>query len=127
MKAARADHSGVFSGVTLSLAKAPTMVQPQGLCVSEKGLTFRSGTRLAPWTEVDVELELPSEVPIKCHRIHCKGVVVECRPAQASPGYDVTLLFIELGRRSLSELTKFSKLHSLAAAPRSAAFASARV
>ena len=128
MKAARADHSGVFSSVTPSLDKAPAPLHPGTFYLSEKGLTFRSTTRLATWTEVDVELELPAESRLRCRRIHCNGVVVECRPANPDPGYDVTLLFLELGKRTHCELSRFSRLQTQAAtAHRGAAFASARV
>ena len=127
MKAGRADDSGVFDRFTPHLAKAAALVHPGLFHLSEKGLTFRSAIRLTPWTEVDVELELPSKNQTKPRRIRCSGVVVECRPAYLDGCYDVTLLFMELDRHSLSELTKYSRLQTHPAPQRGAAFASARV
>ncbi|MBM3889096.1 MAG: hypothetical protein FJ388_08210 [Verrucomicrobia bacterium] len=127
MKAARADHSGVFRSVAPNLAQVPAPLHPGTFYLSEKGLTFRSVTRLAPWTEVEVEVELPAESRLRSRRIHCVGVVVGCCPATRDVGYDITLLFVEVGKRSLSELTRFSRHQARTAAQRSVPFASAGV
>jgi hypothetical protein len=127
MKAARADHSGLFRSVAPNLAISPAPLHPGSFYLSEKGLTFRSTTRLAPWTEVDVEVELPTSGRLKGRRVRCSGVVVGCRPAHDDIGYDITLLFMELDKRAISELTRFSRLQTRTAAPRGATFTSAGV
>ncbi|MCX7824707.1 MAG: hypothetical protein N2689_04030, partial [Verrucomicrobiae bacterium] len=75
----------------------------------------------------DVEVELPAEGRSRGRHVHCNGVVVECRPAYFDSGYDVTLLFLEPDKRTLSELARFSRHQTRSTAQRGAAFASAGV
>ena len=109
MKAARADRSGVFDYVTLNVAKAPTVVRPSGFHVSPRGMTFHSARRLAPWTEVEVEVEAPAEGQ-KRHAIRCSGIVVQCEASPHRAGYNITLVFLELNKRAMADLSKLSHL-----------------
>ena len=109
MKAAKADRSGVFDYVTLSLAKTPTVVRPSGFHVAPRGMTFHSARRLAPWTEVEVEVETPA-VGQKRHAIRCSGIVVQCEASPHRAGYDITLVFLELNKRAMADLSKLSHL-----------------
>lgn len=111
MKAAKADRSGTFDHITLNLAHAPTVVRPRGFHLSPRGMTFRSDRRLAPWTEVEVEVEVPGDGQ-KRRAIRCAGIVVQCEPAQRHAGYDITLLFLELNKRAFADLNKISQLHT---------------
>ena len=108
MKAARADTSGIFDNITLSWAKQPTRVNPNNFHLSPRGLTFRSATRVAPWTEMNVELEVLLN-GTRPRRIQCSGVVVQCEPARGQAGHDVTLLFLDLTKRAAAEISKLSR------------------
>lgn len=119
MKAAKADQSGTFDHITLNLAKAPTVVRPRGFHLSPRGMSFHSERRLAPWTEVEVEVEVPGDGP-KHRVIRCAGVVVQCEASPHRAGYDITLLFLELNKRALADLSKISRLHPHSPAHRNA-------
>lgn len=120
MKAARADKSGTFDFITLNLPKTPTVVRPNGFHVSPRGMTFHSARRLAPWTEVEVEVDAPVAGQ-KRHPIRCAGIVVECEASPHHAGYDITLVFLELNKRTLADLSKLSRLPSRCTAQRNVA------
>ena len=82
-------------------------------------MTFRSERRLAPWTEVEVEVEVPGEGQ-KRRAIRCAGIVVQCEPSHRHTGYDITLLFLELNKRDLADLNKISRLQNHSATHRNA-------
>lgn len=109
MKAAKADKSGTFDHITLNLAKAPTVVRPSGFHLSPRGMTFHSERRLAPWTEVEVEVPGDGQ---KRRTIRCAGIVVQCEPSHRQAGYDITLLFLELNKRAMADLGKISRLQT---------------
>jgi len=119
MKAAKADQSGTFNHITLNLATGPTVVRPSGFHLSPRGMTFHSERRLAPWTEVEVEVEAPGDGS-KHRMIRCAGIVVQCETSPRHNGYDITLLFLELNKRALADLSKISRLHPHSAAHRNA-------
>ena len=120
MKAAKADRSGVFDYITLNVSSTPTVVRPSGFHVSPRGMTFHSARRLAPWTEVEVEVDAPMAGQ-KHHAIRCSGIVVECEAAPHRAGYDITLVFLKLNKRALADLNRLSRLPSQSAAHRNAA------
>ncbi|MCX6906935.1 MAG: hypothetical protein NTY01_02705 [Verrucomicrobia bacterium] len=119
MKAAKADRSGTFDHITLNLSGAPTVVRPRGFHLSPRGMTFHSDRRLAPWTEVEVEVEAPGDSQ-KRRTIRCAGIVVQCEASPRRAGYDITLLFLELNKRTLADLGKISTHHTHSAAHRNA-------
>jgi hypothetical protein len=119
MKAAKADRSGTFDHITLNLAKAPTVVRPSGFHLSPRGMTFHSERRLAPWTEVEVEVEVPGE-GVKQRVIRCAGIVVQCESSPRHAGYDITLLFLELNKRAMADLSKISRHQTHSTAHRNA-------
>ncbi|MBI5820101.1 MAG: hypothetical protein HZA88_14040 [Verrucomicrobia bacterium] len=82
-------------------------------------MTFHSERRLAPWTEVEVEVEAPGDGS-KHRMIRCAGIVVQCETSPRHNGYDITLLFLELNKRALADLSKISRLHPHSAAHRNA-------
>ena len=82
-------------------------------------MTFHSDRRLAPWTEVEVEVEAPSDAQ-KWHTIRCAGIVVQCEPSHRHAGYDITLLFLELNKRALADLGKISRHQTHSTAHRNA-------
>ena len=120
MKAARADHSGTFDFITLNLPQTPTVVRPSGFHVSPRGMTFHSERRLAPWTEVEVEVDAPAQGQ-KRRAVRCAGIVVECAQSSNRAGYEITLVFLELSKRTLADLTKLSRLPARFTAPRNVA------
>jgi hypothetical protein len=118
MKAAKADTSGIFDNIQMSWAKQPTRVNPNNFHLSPRGLTFRSPARVAPWTEMDIDLEVPVAGG-KHRRIECSGVVVQCEPSRGQSGFDITLLFIDLSKRAAAEISKLSRQRMAPAAHRS--------
>jgi hypothetical protein len=120
MKAAKADKSGVFDYVTLNVAQTPTVVRPSGFHLSPRGMTFHSERRLAPWIEVEVEVEAPTAG--QKHRvIRCAGIVVECETSSHRAGYDITIVFLDLNKRTLADLSKLSRFQAYTAAHRNVA------
>ena len=104
MKAAKIDRSGIFDHVKSALTRPPEPIRE--FQVSDLGMTFHSPTRISPWTEMEVEVELPSG---KNRRILCRGVVVQCEMApHAHGGYDVTMFFMDVNKRTLAEMQKAS-------------------
>lgn len=82
-------------------------------------MTFHSERRLAPWTEVEVEVEAPGDGQ-KRRTIRCAGIVVQCEPSHRHAGYDITLLFLELNKRALADLGRISRLQTHPATHRDA-------
>ena len=119
MKAAKADRSGTFDHITLNLAQAPTVVRPNGFHLSPRGMTFHSERRLAPWTEVEVEVEAPADGQ-KRRTIRCSGIVVQCETSTRRAGYDITLLFVELNKRAMADLASLSRHQMRSSAHRNA-------
>lgn len=82
-------------------------------------MTFHSERRLAPWTEVEVEVEVPSDGQ-KPRAIRCSGIVVQCEASPRRAGYDITLLFLELNKRTMADLSRISTHRAHSAAHRNA-------
>ncbi len=127
MKAARIDRSGVFDHVSSTFAKPPPTITLTRFQLSGRGLTFHSDTRVALWTEMEVEFGLPMLAGVKPRRIQCRGVIVQCESSPRQPGYDVTLLFLDLNKRELAEIAKASRMPAqMPVLPRPVTVASAR-
>ena len=69
------------------------------MVIRSNGIEFRSAAPFAPWTEMTVTLVSPRDHG----KVHCNGVVVECR-GDRHAGYNVSLLFTGLSRQSQERL-----------------------
>jgi hypothetical protein len=77
-----------------------TAVANQVVHLGPKGLTFATDQYVPEWTEVGVEMRLPSNGPRKDQQIDCRGVVVQCARRQAGRGFEVSLLFLDLPKKA---------------------------
>jgi hypothetical protein len=74
-------------------------LSPDAVVVRRNGIEFRSASSFAPWTEMTVTLVSPRD----SGKVHCNGVVVECRGSRHT-GYVVSLLLTGLSRQSQERL-----------------------
>ena len=70
-----------------------------------KGITFVTNTFVPEWTEVGVEMCLPTAGTRKEQNIGCRGVIVQCARCDQGKGFEVSLLFIDLPKRAQSQLS----------------------
>ena len=104
MGATKRDLSGVFDADLNAKRAKKTAVLSHTYHLSDKGITFLSDQGVPEWTEMRIELRLPQKGLHKDLPISCRGVVVECSPCQGSRGYRVTLLFLDLPKRTQAQL-----------------------
>ena len=102
--AAKRDVSGVFEAELKRLHTAKAAVLDSVFHLSHKGLTFVSETCLPEWTEVGVEMRMPTSSARKDRSISCRGVVVQCARRQRGKGFDVALIFLDLSKRAQVQL-----------------------
>lgn len=103
MVATKQDRSGVFEASEPRPAHVATLARDVQL--SPKGITFVSSEHLAEWTEVGVEIQLPSgDQAARGCQIDCRGVVVRCSRRPRGRGFDVALLFVDLPEAAHDQL-----------------------
>jgi hypothetical protein len=74
-------------------------LSPDAVVIRRNGIEFRSAASFAPWTEMTVTLVSPRDHG----KVHCNGVVVECRGSRHT-GYVVSLVLTGLSRQSQERL-----------------------
>ncbi len=108
MSAGRIDRKSSSSTFSTESAQAvSTLSLPAGaVTIRKNGIEFLSGKPLAPWTEVNLSIESPSEK----RRVTCQGVVVACEGSRHS-GYQVSLLFLGLTPQTQQRLESLALSH----------------
>jgi hypothetical protein len=111
MSSAKQDSSGAFGGVALQLGSQKATILGNTFQLRPNGVTFKSDAALPAWTEVDMELQLPSRKPAgaTAKKIGCRGVVVHCKKQNKSGVYDVALLFCDVTPSTQQKLRAASK------------------
>ena len=85
--------------VTVDARQTHLSLSPDAVVIRPNGIEFRSAAPFAPWTEMTVTLESPRDNG----KVHCNGVVVECR-GDRHTGYTISMLFTGLSRQSQERL-----------------------
>jgi hypothetical protein len=105
MGATRRDNSGVFDAELKSKRRRTAAVLDSDFHLNQKGVTFVTDTYLPEWTEVGVEMRLPHKGARRDQSITCRGVVVQCTARGQGKGFEVALLFLDLPKRALTQLS----------------------
>src|SRR5262245_18979214 len=96
-----------FAGVSQYLPVGPRThhktAHKNGIHVSASGITFPSNTYVAPFTEVQVRVQLPREIA-NGHFVNCRGVVVDCHGINAGSQYEVAVAFLNLPKSVENDL-----------------------
>lgn len=108
MSAGRLDRRTASSQPeSASSAPVSTLSLPAGaVTIRKNGIEFLSERPLAPWTEVNLAIESPSEK----RRVNCRGVVVACE-GNRHAGYQVSLLFVGLTPQTQQRLESLALSH----------------
>jgi len=85
--------------VTVEARQTRLSLSPDAVVVRPNGIEFRSAAPFAPWTEMTVTLVSPRDNG----KVHCNGVVVECR-GNRHAGFTVSMLFTSMSRQSQERL-----------------------
>lgn len=102
--AAKRDLSGVFDAELKHARNRKAAVLDGNFHISHKGITFQSETQLPEWTEVGVEMRMPVKGARKDQEINCRGVVVQCARRPQGKGFEVSLVFVDLPKKTQSQL-----------------------
>ena len=100
MAASRLDRSGFFQPDFVVHAGEQQFTLPApAVRIQRNGIEFRSPASFPLWTEMTIALQAPGwAVPFEC-----TGVVVAC-DGNRHRGYSVSVLFVNLSRRSQEQL-----------------------
>ena len=104
MGVTKRDRSGVFDAELRARRARKSAVLDEGFNLSSKGITFISSEYLPEWTEVGVEMRLPSSGVRKNQQIDCRGVVVQCARREQGKGFEVALVFLDLPKQAQADL-----------------------
>ena len=104
MGAIKRDFSGVFD--TELKPRRPRKVAglDKVFNLGPKGITFVTNTFVPEWTEVGVEMSLPTAGTRREQNIGCRGVIVQCARREQGRGFEVSLLFLDLPKRAQAQL-----------------------
>ena len=104
MSTGKLDTSGFFA-TNAARASAPTklLLPTNAVRIRKNGIEFLSATSIPQWTEMSVELQSP----LSARKLTCTGVVVSCA-GHAHTGYSVSMLFLNLTRKSELQLASLS-------------------
>src|SRR5437867_12838071 len=95
MSTSKLDTSGIFKPVTVRSDRTTLSLPQCAVCIRKSGIEFCSPTPIPAWTEMTVTLEYTGEAK----RVNCTGIVVAC-DGNSHPGYEVSMLFMNLSRQS---------------------------
>ena len=103
MSGAKRDGSGVFDSVILLLNGQPTTVDARSFHLGPHGFTFLTDHAVEQFTELGIQMLVPSADGQGGEALGGHGVVVECRPV-AGGRFEVSLLFLDLTAEGGSSL-----------------------
>jgi hypothetical protein len=104
MAATKRDISGAFDAELKGRRARPAAVLDKVSHLSHKGITFVTETFMPEWTEVGVEMRMPSQGARKDQMISCRGVVVQCARREQGKAFEVALVFLDLPKRAHAQL-----------------------
>ncbi len=105
MGAIKREVSAVLTADDSSSRPRPAAVADQVVHLGPKGLTFSTDQYVPEWTEVGVEMRVPSHGVRKDQQIDCRGVVVQCARRDEGRGFEVSLLFLDLPKKAHPHLS----------------------
>jgi hypothetical protein len=107
-----------FTSVLLQCGKQTLPILDHNFEVSARGMSFKTDSYFAPFTNLSVRLQLPPRLgQLRCRTIHCEGVVVECRGAVRQKMYWITVAFLNLDARDEKELSLAAALPGIGITP----------
>jgi hypothetical protein len=104
MAATKKDISGAFDAELKGRRTRQAAVLDNVFHLSHKGITFVTDTFMPEWTEVGVEMLMPSQSARSDQPISCRGVVVQCTRREQGKGFEVALVFLDLPKRAQAQL-----------------------
>ena len=104
MGVTKRDFSGVFDAELKSGRARRAAVLDNVFHLSHKGITFVTDTFMPEWTEVGVEMRMPSKGTRRDQPISCRGVVVQCARRMQGKGFEVALVFLDLPKRAQAQI-----------------------
>jgi hypothetical protein len=99
MATSRLDRSGIFRPLVVQADQTQLRLPPGSAQIRKSGIEFHSPQPFPEWTEMTVTLRPPGA----SSEVRCTGVVVACA-GNRHTGYAVSLLFLNLSRRSQERL-----------------------
>lgn len=105
MGATKRDISGVFDAELKRRRPRRVAGLDKVFQLGPKGITFVTKTFLPEWTEVGVEMCLPQTGTRREQNVGCRGVIVQCARREQGRGFEVSLLFLDLPKRTQAQLT----------------------
>ena len=96
---ARKISSELFNTSSPTPVPARLNLPARSVHVRKNGIEFHSHSPIAPWTEINLALELP----LNPKRFHCNGVVVAC-DGDCLSAYAVSVVFTGLSRQAQTQL-----------------------
>lgn len=105
MAATKRDISGAFDAELKGRRMRQAAVLDNVFHLSHKGITFVTDTFMPEWTEVGVEMRMPSQGVRRDQPINCRGVVVQCARRAQGKGFEVALVFLDLPKRAQAQLS----------------------
>jgi hypothetical protein len=99
MSARKIQNSSSLQHVTVEARQARLSLSPGSVIIHKNGIEFRSATQFAPWTEMTLSLQSPSENA----KINCSGVVISCT-GNKHTGYHVSMVFTNISKHAQARL-----------------------
>ena len=85
--------------VTVEARQTRLTLNPEAVSLHKGGIEFRSKTAFAPWVEMTLTLQSPSDGA----RVNCTGVVVDCQ-GNKHVGYHVSMVFTSMSKQAEARL-----------------------
>jgi len=77
-----------------------TELSSQCSSFSPNGITFRSDRFLPEWTEMEIQMQIPSLRRKRNGLVGCRGVVIQCGKDCNEQGFEVALFFLDLPKKA---------------------------
>jgi hypothetical protein len=101
---ARKIELGFQQHVTIEARQTRLVLSPGSVIIHKNGIEFRSATAFAPWTEMTLTLQSPSDHG----RVNCNGVVIACTGTKHA-GYHVSMVFTSLTKQAQARLSTMAQ------------------
>jgi hypothetical protein len=96
MSGAKRDQSGTFSNDFVDMSSPEGAIDARSIQLNRNGVMFETDHALDQFTELGIQLQLPSKNGQNEGVVDGRGVVVDCSQVQEGR-FQVSLLFTDLG------------------------------
>jgi hypothetical protein len=105
MSARKIDAGGSLNHheVTVEARQTRLSLSQNSVILHKNGIEFRSASAFAPWTEMLLTLQSPSDGG----KVHCNGVVISCT-GNKHVGYHVSMVFTGLSKQAQARLSQMA-------------------